>query len=326
MPSTKILLTYSWAASLTTSQKATFWQCLRNMERLLMLILSEIKVLVNPKVLLSLPMRIREAQFLLLVDNLNGAQVLGRVIRVDHASNYKKKEEEDEETEQKKREERGVCRAFQRGDCNRGAGCKFSHDEQRAANTGWGHQDDKGSKWNHDRFEGQKKSERQSGTSNIISEYMAQETRLKDRDARSSRTVGREEGKESHNKPRELNSRYRDSRDGEKGSEQKEDTNHKEEWEKCAGEKKFRRHDHEPNSREAYDRREEKRSRRHDPDSYPREDRDTREQKRSSRHELESHRSEDRKRARDKWSDHDRDSSFDHHRRIDKESRPRSYR
>lgn len=63
-------------------------------------------------------------------DNLNGAAILGRIIRVDHKSNYKMKEEEDEETEQRKREERGVCRAFQRGECTRGAGCKFSHDER----------------------------------------------------------------------------------------------------------------------------------------------------------------------------------------------------
>lgn len=63
-------------------------------------------------------------------DNLNGAQVLGRVIRVDHVDKYKKKEEEDEETERQKREARGVCRAFQRGECTRGASCKFSHDEQ----------------------------------------------------------------------------------------------------------------------------------------------------------------------------------------------------
>ncbi|KAH0680041.1 hypothetical protein KY285_021049 [Solanum tuberosum] len=39
----------------------------------------------------------------LAVDNLNGAQILGRIIRVDHVTNYKKKEEEDEETERKKR-------------------------------------------------------------------------------------------------------------------------------------------------------------------------------------------------------------------------------
>lgn len=64
------------------------------------------------------------------LDNLNGAQVLGRTIRVDHVDKYKKKEEEDEETQQKKREERGVCYAFQKGECNRGAGCKYSHDEQ----------------------------------------------------------------------------------------------------------------------------------------------------------------------------------------------------
>lgn len=63
-------------------------------------------------------------------DNLNGAQILGRIIRVDHVDKYKKKEDEDEETERQKREARGVCRAFQRGECTRGAGCKFSHDEQ----------------------------------------------------------------------------------------------------------------------------------------------------------------------------------------------------
>lgn len=69
---------------------------------------------------------------------MNGAQVLGRIIRVDHVSNYKKKEEEDEETERQKREARGVCRAFQRGECTRGAGCKFSHDEQVRADLPFG--------------------------------------------------------------------------------------------------------------------------------------------------------------------------------------------
>lgn len=65
-----------------------------------------------------------------LSDNLNGAQILGRTIRVDHVAKYKKKEEEDEEIRQRMREERGVCRAFQRGECTRGDGCKFSHNEQ----------------------------------------------------------------------------------------------------------------------------------------------------------------------------------------------------
>ncbi|XP_028796776.1 zinc finger CCCH domain-containing protein 25 [Neltuma alba] len=96
----------------------------------------------------------------LAVDNLNGAQILGRIIRVDHVTKYKKKEEEDEETERKKREERGVCRAFQRGECTRGASCKFSHDEQRAANTGWGAPEDAGSKWRHEKFDGPKKEKK----------------------------------------------------------------------------------------------------------------------------------------------------------------------
>ncbi|KAI4306620.1 hypothetical protein L6164_029881 [Bauhinia variegata] len=66
----------------------------------------------------------------LAVDNLNGAQILGRIIRVDHVNKYKMEEEADEETERQKREARGVCPAFRRGECTREASCKFSHDEQ----------------------------------------------------------------------------------------------------------------------------------------------------------------------------------------------------
>ncbi|XP_047308278.1 zinc finger CCCH domain-containing protein 25-like [Impatiens glandulifera] len=107
---------------------------------------------------------------ILAVDNLNGAQVLGRTIRVDHVSNYKKKEEEDEETWQRKREERGVCRAFQKGECTRGDGCKFSHDERRAADTGWGHEDAKGSnpRWGHDKFEGPPRPAKQLSSVNRV--------------------------------------------------------------------------------------------------------------------------------------------------------------
>ncbi|XP_072992276.1 zinc finger CCCH domain-containing protein 25-like [Typha latifolia] len=88
---------------------------------------------------------------ILAVDNLNGAKILGRIVRVDHVTNYKKKEEVDQEKEQNEREARGVCRAFQRGECNRGAACKFSHDEQRSANTGWGPKDGN-SRWENDRY------------------------------------------------------------------------------------------------------------------------------------------------------------------------------
>ncbi|XP_062212889.1 zinc finger CCCH domain-containing protein 25-like [Phragmites australis] len=88
---------------------------------------------------------------ILAVDNLNGAKLLGRIVRVDHVSKYKKKEEEDEEEEQQKREARGVCYAFQKGECNRGASCRYSHDEQRNANTGWGSKEDSSARWEHDK-------------------------------------------------------------------------------------------------------------------------------------------------------------------------------
>ncbi|CAL4936830.1 unnamed protein product [Urochloa decumbens] len=95
---------------------------------------------------------------ILAVDNLNGAKVLGRIIRVDHVSKYKKKEEEDEEERQQKREANGVCYAFQKGECNRGASCKYSHDEQRNANTGWGSKEDSGAPWEHDKHRDAPKS------------------------------------------------------------------------------------------------------------------------------------------------------------------------
>ncbi|KAI7757934.1 hypothetical protein M8C21_007670 [Ambrosia artemisiifolia] len=126
---------------------------------------------------------------ILAVDNLNGAQVLGRTVRVDHVAKYKKKEEEDEEAEQQKREARGVCRAFQRGECTRGAGCKFSHNEQRAANTGWGAQDAKNSRWENDKFEGPTRGPAPShrGTRDKDDYNKQKETSSRAEDTKSSR-------------------------------------------------------------------------------------------------------------------------------------------
>ncbi|MCD7451789.1 hypothetical protein HAX54_013438 [Datura stramonium] len=47
---------------------------------------------------------------------------------------------------------RGSAALSERGECNRGAACKFSHDEKRAANTGWGAEEDRSSRWSHDRL------------------------------------------------------------------------------------------------------------------------------------------------------------------------------
>ncbi|XP_022732286.1 zinc finger CCCH domain-containing protein 42-like [Durio zibethinus] len=197
---------------------------------------------------------------ILAVDNLNGAQILGRIIRVDHAEKYKKKEEEDEEEEQKRREARGVCRAFQRGECTRGAGCKFSHDEQRAANTGWGPQD-KSSRWGNDKFEGSKKSEKSFG--------MQERAVLEGiRPAKGAeKTLEKSDGREG------KRSRRYDDKDA--GPTSREDYNHREE-------KRSTRH----NDDDWY-RREERGSRRHnDSDFEPRsgEDRYRRDEKRSKRH------------------------------------------
>ncbi|GAU25502.1 hypothetical protein TSUD_279850 [Trifolium subterraneum] len=220
----------------------------------------------------------------LAVDNLNGAQVLGRIIRVDHVDKYKKKEEEDEETERQKREARGVCRAFQRGECTRGAGCKFSHDEQfiserkkskleedqkssltwnifqrkesrvqhdldsRAANTGWGEHGN--AKWDNDKYDGPKKERRyDNNQSNRIPE-------TRDRDSRSI----------AHGSELELDNQS-------KRSDRRE-------------EKMLRRHDDDDKfeGRENTSRRETKGPRRHDDDEFEhrlREDGHRREEKKS---------------------------------------------
>ncbi|XP_057442274.1 zinc finger CCCH domain-containing protein 25-like [Lotus japonicus] len=186
----------------------------------------------------------------LAVDNLNGAQILGRIIRVDHRDKYTKKEEEDEETEKQNREARGVCRQFQRGECTRGASCKFSHDEQRAANTGWGREEDN-PKWGHDKFEGPKKERRPGNNqSNRIGETIDRDSR-----SRAQSEMGLDyQPKKSDRRDEKVSQRH-------------------------DGDDKFE-------GRENNSRREEKRSRRHGDDEFehiPREDRYRRDDKRAKR-------------------------------------------
>ncbi|KAL4335471.1 hypothetical protein GQ457_07G035190 [Hibiscus cannabinus] len=273
---------------------------------------------------------------ILAVDNLNGAQILGRIIRVDHAEKYKKKEEEDEEEEKKKREARGVCYAFQRGECTRGAGCKFSHDEQRAANTGWGHQD-KSSRWGNDKFEGSKKSEKSVG----VQERSVQEGFRSARgdEKASEKSDGREEKRSRRYDGKDVGSTSREDYNGGEGRRSRwhNDDRYKRE------EKSSRRHNddnHEPRSVEDLHRKDEKRSRRHGDDgeygarvkedrkdesrskrhgddefeSRPNVDHDRRGEKRFSRNESESYPREDRdKRGDEKRSGYNKNSSSHRH-------------
>ncbi|KAL3840412.1 hypothetical protein ACJIZ3_025003 [Penstemon smallii] len=177
----------------------------------------------------------------LAVDNLNGTQILGRTVRVDHVNKYKKLEEEDEETKKQKREERGVCRAFQRGNCNYGDGCKFSHDEQRAANTGWGAEEDRPTRSVQDKYEGS---------------------------TRDGRT-----GQSSHVSRPPVPHRGHRSGDKDSHSSQARGNDH----DNTKTDKRSRPSYNEPNSGEEQDWRTEKRSRKYHSESYHREDKYDRE-------------------------------------------------
>ncbi|KAK8550838.1 hypothetical protein V6N13_119342 [Hibiscus sabdariffa] len=274
---------------------------------------------------------------ILAVDNLNGAQILGRIIRVDHAEKYKKKEEEDEEEEKKKREARGVCYAFQRGECTRGAGCKFSHDEQRAANTGWGHQD-KSSRWGNNKFDGSKKSEKsvdgqepsvQEGFRSARGDEKASEKSDGREGKRSRRYDGKDVGstsREDYNGGEGRRSRWHNDDDRykreEKSSRRHNDDNHEprsvEDLHR-KDEKRSRRHgdDGEYGARVKEDRKDESRSKRHGDDEFeprPNVDHDRRGEKRFSRNESESYPREDRdKRGDEKRSGYNKNSSSHRH-------------
>ncbi|KAL0358575.1 UNVERIFIED_CONTAM: Zinc finger CCCH domain-containing protein 42 [Sesamum angustifolium] len=209
----------------------------------------------------------------LAVDNLNGAQILGRIVRVDHVNKYKKLEEEDEETKQRKREERGVCRAFQKGECNRGDSCKFSHDEQRAANTGWGAEEDSRPRWVQDKFEDSVRDGR-TGRSNHMSEPAPRQGhKTNDRDSKYSRAKGNETARESSHEGAGSNARAHDRRDTKKQPEQKDHiSKHKEFRDSSSMDKRSRASYAEPNFREERDRGYEKRSRNYDTEPNRRED------------------------------------------------------
>ncbi|XP_051129948.1 zinc finger CCCH domain-containing protein 25 [Andrographis paniculata] len=184
----------------------------------------------------------------LAVDNLNGAQVLGRIIRVDHVNKYKKLEEEDEETRQQKREERGVCRAFQRGECNRGDSCKFSHNEQRAANTGWGAKEDKesNSRWGHDKFKDGRGGNKNSN-----------------KDSQYSRARGDETARDNRYREPQLDTRDDERRSGKKESD-KGYYKPKDVRDASTTDKRTRQSYISPDAREEHDRRNEKKTRKYD--------------------------------------------------------------
>ncbi|KAJ3676560.1 hypothetical protein LUZ60_003972 [Juncus effusus] len=150
---------------------------------------------------------------ILAVDNLNGAKVSARIIRVDHVSKYKKKEEEEkDEEEEEKKEARGFCYAFQKGECNRGASCKFSHSEPKGGDSRWGRKEGD-SKWENEDEDKEKNKNRgvcyafQKGECKRGSSCKFSHHESKGGDPRS----GRKEGDFSHRPPRKERERERET-------------------------------------------------------------------------------------------------------------------
>ncbi|MCE2056180.1 hypothetical protein HAX54_044187 [Datura stramonium] len=245
----------------------------------------------------------------LAVDNLNGAQILGRIIRVDHVSNYKKKEEEDEETERKKREERGVCRSFQRGECNRGAACKFSHDEKRAANTGWGAEEDRSSRWSHDKVEDSGKDRRSGQWIRPPRPDYQEGVKVSDKDPRNSKA--KISDTERHYEQSDLTARDHYKRDAERHRserKEKESTYKEDDLDRSHVERRSRRYDDVQHSGAT-----ERKSRSHDDALTSKEYDDRKDERRQKRYESESYQAEKRvSREREKRAPLHRDGRDEH--------------
>ncbi|KAL9258039.1 Zinc finger CCCH domain-containing protein [Drosera capensis] len=181
-------------------------------------------------------------------DNLNGAQILGRVIRADHVSDYKKKQEEDEEEERKKRE---------------------------ARDTGRGPQEDKenrGSRWDHDKFDDRVKRDNRSSQHECNPDSRATERRQDgDYHARHSKGSVRTD---SHRQIGEIKSTDHLCKDRQPVPIEK--TDRKEDLDRHAKERRSSRYDREANAGDDRDRREEKRSRRIEMETDQRGNRDER--------------------------------------------------
>ncbi|KAF2291638.1 hypothetical protein GH714_027759 [Hevea brasiliensis] len=260
----------------------------------------------------------------LAVDNLNGAEVAGRIVRVDHVTKYKKKEEDEETEQHNSRRERLEEYAVL--------------SKERAANTGWG-PEDKSPRWGHDKFDAPKKSEKRSGNERPSESLPKQSDRREDKSSRRH-DENEMERKSKEDYHRRDGKRWRRHEDNEFEPKSSEDYDRRDE-------KRSRRHgdeEFEPKTRDDYHRSDEKRLRRHEDvqrgEDYKRDERglrrhnngdgleprsrdndDRREEKRFKRHESESYLREDQDKRGAKSSAHVRDSSSSRRRERDEHRR-----